>query len=77
MHLVLNEEEQMVRESAVEFLAAEAGPSALRELRDTRSSLGYSNELWQQMIELGWPCVLIPEEHGGLGFRPCGNGPDH
>lgn len=68
MHLVLNEEEQMVRESAVEFLAAEAGPSALRELRDTRSSLGYSNELWQQMIELGWPCVLIPEEHGGLGF---------
>ena len=58
----------MVRESAAEFLAALAGPDALRELRDSENPLGYSAELWQQMIELGWPGVLIPEESGGLGF---------
>jgi len=68
MYLILNEEEQMVREAALEFLAAEAGPTALRELRDSESPLGYSSELWQQMIELGWPSLLVPEENGGLGF---------
>jgi len=68
MHLILNEEEQMVRDSAVEFLTSQAGPTALRELRDNESQMGYSTELWQEMIELGWPSVLIPEENGGLGF---------
>jgi len=68
MHLILNEEEQMVRESAVEFLTAQAGPAALRELRDNKSETGYSTVVWQEMAELGWPCVLVPEEHGGLGF---------
>jgi alkylation response protein AidB-like acyl-CoA dehydrogenase len=66
--LVLTEEEQMVRESAAEFLAEQAGPDALREIRDNENPLGYSAETWQQMTELGWPAILVPEEQGGLGF---------
>ncbi|MEL7187301.1 MAG: acyl-CoA dehydrogenase family protein [Pseudomonadota bacterium] len=66
--LVLTEEEQMVRESAADFLTAQAGPAALRAIRDTENPLGYSADTWQQMIELGWPAILIVEEHGGLGF---------
>ena len=68
MQLILNEEEQMVRESAQSFLSDNAGPSLLREIRDTNNSLGYSQKLWKQMIELGWPSLLIPEQYGGLGF---------
>jgi len=68
MKLILNEEEQMVRDSAAEFLAEKAGPNLLREIRDSENPLGYSAELWQQMIELGWPSILVPEENGGLGF---------
>ncbi|MBQ44475.1 MAG: acyl-CoA dehydrogenase [Porticoccaceae bacterium] len=68
MQLILNEEEQMVRESAQSFLADNAGPSLLREIRDSNNSLGYSDKLWQQMIELGWPSLLIPEQFDGLGF---------
>ena len=68
MQLILNEEEQMVRESAQSFLADNAGPSLLRKIRDTNNSLGYSQNLWQQMITLGWPSLLIPEQYDGLGF---------
>ena len=68
MQLILNEEEQMVRESAQSFLTDNAGPSLLREIRDTNNPVGYSQNLWQQMIELGWPSLLIPEQYGGLGF---------
>ena len=68
MQLILNEEEQMVRESAQSFLADNAGPCLLREIRDSNNSLGYSEKLWQQMIELGWPSLLIPEQFDGLGF---------
>jgi alkylation response protein AidB-like acyl-CoA dehydrogenase len=66
--LVLTEEEQMVRESAADFLAEQAGPDELRAIRDNENPLGYSAETWQQMIELGWPAILVAEEQGGLGF---------
>jgi len=66
--LVLTEEEQMVRESAAGFLAEQAGPDELRAIRDNENPLGYSAETWQQMIELGWPAILVAEEQGGLGF---------
>jgi len=66
--LVLTEEEQMVRESAADFLAEQAGPDELRAIRDSENPLGYSAELWQQMIELGWPGILVSEDDGGLGF---------
>jgi len=48
MQLILNEEEQMVRESAQSFLADNAGPSLLRKIRDTNNSLGYSQNLWHK-----------------------------
>jgi len=68
MKLILNEEEQMVRDSAAGFLAESAGAGLHREVRDSENPLGYSDELWQQMVELGWPGILVPEEHGGLSF---------
>jgi alkylation response protein AidB-like acyl-CoA dehydrogenase len=66
--LILTEEEQMVRESAADFLGAQAGPDELRAIRDDENPLGYSAETWQQMIELGWPAILVAEDQGGLGF---------
>lgn len=66
--LVLTEEEQMVRESATDFLAVEAGPDKLRAIRDSEIPLAYSTRTWQQMISLGWPAILVAEEYDGLGF---------
>ena len=66
--LILTEEEQMVRESAADFLSQKAGPGALRQIRDTANPQGFSSEVWLEMAELGWPSILIEEAQGGLAF---------
>ena len=74
MALVLNEEQQLLQGTAREFLAANAPVAALRELRDSRDPLGYAPALWQQMAELGWASIILPEEYGGLDFGFLGLG---
>lgn len=74
MALTLNEEQRLLRETAREFLGANAPVGALRALRDARDPLGYSRGLWAQMAELGWAGIIIPEEFGGLGFGFAGLG---
>lgn len=68
MALVLNEEQRILKDSAREFLAENAPVEALRKLRDTKDATGYSKALWQQMVELGWAAIAIPEAFGGLEF---------
>lgn len=74
MALTLNEEQRLLRETAREFLAANAPVTALRALRDARDPLGYSRDLWAQMAGLGWAGIIIPEEFGGLDFGFAGLG---
>jgi len=74
MALTLNEEQRLLRDTAREFLGANAPVAALRALRDSRDPLGYSRELWRQMAELGWAGIVVPEEFGGLGFGFAGLG---
>ena len=74
MALVLNEEQRLLRDSAREFLASNAPVASLRKLRDERDPLGYSQALWQQMAELGWASIIVPEQYGGLNFGFTGLG---
>lgn len=74
MPLVLNEEQRYLQDTAREFLSANAPVESLRRLRDTRDPLGYAPELWQQMAELGWASIILPEEYGGLDFGFLGLG---
>ena len=68
MALVLNEEQRMLKDSASEFLKEHAPVEALRKLRDEKDATGFSQELWQQIVELGWTAIAIPESYGGLDF---------
>lgn len=68
MQLVLNEDQQMLQDSARNFCRDHAPVSVLREVRDSRDPQGYPEELWQQMVELGWAGMAIPEEYEGFGF---------
>ena len=72
MALVLNEEQQMLKESAQGFLAEHAPIAELRAQRDAGSESGYSNTLWSQMVNMGWAAILVPEEYGGLAFDHVG-----
>lgn len=74
MPLVLNEEQSMLRDSAKDFCTNNAPITQLRQLRDDNNENGYDQNTWQQMIELGWTSITVPEEFGGLGFGYLGLG---
>jgi alkylation response protein AidB-like acyl-CoA dehydrogenase len=68
MPLYLNEDQQMLHDSAAEFIKGEAPVSHLREFRDKQCKDGFSHALWKQFAEMGFTGILIGEEEGGLGL---------
>ncbi|MGB5627183.1 MAG: acyl-CoA dehydrogenase [Woeseiaceae bacterium] len=72
MALVLNEEQQMLRESAKTFIQESSPVSALRQLRDNGDE--WSPELWAGMAEMGWTGITTPESYDGLEFGYVGAG---
>jgi len=65
MDLDLTREQKILKSSAREFLKKEAPPSLMREMKDDQR--GYPQKLWDQMADLGWMGVMIPEKYGGIG----------
>jgi alkylation response protein AidB-like acyl-CoA dehydrogenase len=74
MAMVLNEEQVMLKDSAAGFMAEKATVAHLRELRDSGSERGFSDDVWQEMAQMGWAGIAIPEEFGGLGYGYTGLG---
>lgn len=74
MALLLNEEQEMLKTSAKEYLTKKAPVSALRFLRDANDKRGYDKALWTEMAEMGWCSLTIKEEYGGMGFGYVGLG---
>ena len=74
MALVLTEEQTMLRDMAKDFFTEQVPVTNLRKLRDEEDADGYDKAVWQQIVELGFAGILIPEEHGGTGFGPMGLG---
>jgi alkylation response protein AidB-like acyl-CoA dehydrogenase len=62
----LNDEQEQIKRTAREFLASRYKPERIRELTET--DLGFEESDWQEMVELGWPGLALPEEHGGQGL---------
>lgn len=65
MDLGLSEIQQMLKNSAREFLAQECPLTLVREME--AEERGYTPELWRQLAGLGWPGVAFPEQYGGTG----------
>ena len=74
MALVLNEEQVMLKDAAAGFLAEKATVAHLRALRDSGSERGFDDDVWREMVEMGWTGILSPEQYGGsdLGFLTFG-----
>jgi alkylation response protein AidB-like acyl-CoA dehydrogenase len=62
----LNDEQQAIRSTARDFLAARYRSERIREL--VESEHGFERSDWEQMAELGWPGLALPEEWGGQGL---------
>jgi alkylation response protein AidB-like acyl-CoA dehydrogenase len=71
-------DEQLVRDQARKFLRENFGIDRLRKLvaadhHDAYESAvqpaPYDTALWQQMVELGWTGLAVPEDAGGVGMK--------
>ena len=65
MDLGLSEIQQMLKNSAREFLSQECPLTLVREMEEDQR--GYTDELWRQLAGLGWTGVAFPEQYGGTG----------
>jgi len=59
-------EQDALRGAVRSFLADRAPGSYLRAMID--DGRGFTDDVWQAVVELGWPALLVPEAHGGLGL---------
>jgi alkylation response protein AidB-like acyl-CoA dehydrogenase len=66
MYFDLTDEQQAIKSTARDFLAARFKSERIREIaagEDGRDEAG-----WKEMAELGWPGLALPEEWGGQGL---------
>jgi len=66
MEFTLNEEQEMLRASAQDFLRKECGKKVLKELEESES--GFSKTVWEGMAGLGWMGIIVPEAYDGVGL---------
>ena len=71
--LTLNEDQQLLMDSARAAVAAHAPVSDARRLREPEGE-GFSRAFWSLGAEMGWTGVLVPEAHGGTAFGVVGAG---
>jgi alkylation response protein AidB-like acyl-CoA dehydrogenase len=66
MYFDLTDEQQAIKATARDFLAARYKSARIREL--TESEHGFEQSDWDEMAELGWPGLALPEQWGGQGL---------
>src|SRR3954469_10952391 len=65
MRFTLSEDQQQIKRTAKDLLAARAGVAQLREHAEAGT---YDDALTKELGELGWPGIAVSEEHGGQGL---------
>jgi alkylation response protein AidB-like acyl-CoA dehydrogenase len=65
MNFDYTDDQQEIKRTARDLLAARVKPERLRELAEAGR---YDDDLWAEVVELGWPGIAVPEQHGGQGL---------
>ncbi len=73
MELEFTSDQDDLRDGVRAMLARECPPGLVRTIVEDRfrGDTGphpSTAHLWEQMVELGWPALTVPEAHGGLGL---------
>jgi alkylation response protein AidB-like acyl-CoA dehydrogenase len=68
MPMILNDEQNMLKDSARDFCASNTPIAQLRKLRDSDNPDAFDRATWKAMVDLGWAGIPWPEEYGGLAF---------
>ncbi|MCX2981118.1 acyl-CoA dehydrogenase [Halieaceae bacterium IMCC14734] len=64
--ITFSDEQAMVLQSARDFCADKSPVTAVRALLP--GNTGYSDDVWQEMVALGWLGIALPEQYGGSGL---------
>src|ERR671939_887996 len=62
MNFDYTDDQNAIKSTARDFLAARFKPEKLRQLAEAGE---YDDGIWGEMCDLGWPGIFIGEEHGG------------
>lgn len=65
MDLTLTEDQELIQSTARDLLGSRATIATVRGL--VADPAGHSLELWQEMVDLGWMGLALPEAYGGVG----------
>ena len=65
MNFDFTDDQQAIKRTANELLAARFKPERVRELAEAGA---YDDDAWREMSKLGWAGIFIDEEHGGQGL---------
>jgi alkylation response protein AidB-like acyl-CoA dehydrogenase len=70
----LNEEQSMIKDQAQAWVTEQAPVLKFREMRNSGVTSGFTPQTWQDMVEMGWTGIIIPEQYGGsdLGYLTFG-----
>ncbi|MBV8560946.1 MAG: acyl-CoA/acyl-ACP dehydrogenase [Acidimicrobiia bacterium] len=83
MDLEFSEDQQELRSTVRSFLERECPMSLVRDVVEKGTVVekgavvdkgaivdkgSPADDLWAQMVDLGWPALTVPEAHGGLGL---------
>lgn len=70
MEFTLDDDQQALAGTAAQFLSEQAPPAFVREMVEGGgpSGTGTTPESWQQLVDLGWVGLLVPERDGGAGM---------
>jgi len=66
MDFTFSDDQDALRDSVRGFLTNEATGAYLRSMADDER--GFTDDMWQRLAALGWPGLLVDEQHGGLGL---------
>ena len=60
MDFEFSEEQNLLREQARGFLGDNCGTKVVRNILEGDNS--YDQDLWRQIVEMGWTAAVMPEE---------------
>ncbi|MDA1076070.1 MAG: acyl-CoA/acyl-ACP dehydrogenase, partial [Proteobacteria bacterium] len=70
----LTEEQTMLKDQASAWVTEQSPVRKFREMRDSKVEQAFTPFTWNQMVEMGWTGILVPEAYGGsdLGYLTFG-----
>ncbi|MBV9940807.1 MAG: acyl-CoA dehydrogenase family protein, partial [Solirubrobacterales bacterium] len=66
MNFDFSDDQRAIKRTAREFLGSRYPAATVRA--SAEDERGFTDEQWQELVELGWAGAIVPEEQDGLGL---------